>query len=223
MPGNDRGANQQMRETVIPPQEQGGQLDTDYSVTCSSNEEAMERFRISAGRLLNVNEWDVLCGPVSARFEVTSPAGTPVNQRAHEGNFFRISIPAPGPVEGDGYDWVRIEEIEHRVDPALDEARMSMRVRPASNPSRDGSDVAHFFGPDATSTFRVMRKGMQVTASVHGRNETANDETSTLVDKVRNTVVALGARLGVSSIQWNSLVKGIIEGPPPADSGQARS
>jgi hypothetical protein len=212
-----------MRETVIPPQQQGGQLDTDYSVKCSSSEEAMERFRVSAARLLNVNEWDVLCGPLSAKFEVTSPAGTPVNQRAHEGNFFRISIPAPGPDEGDGFDWVRIEAIEHRVDPMLDEARMSMRVRPASNPAREGSDVAHFFGPEATSTFRVSRKGEIVTASVHGRNELPNDDTPTLTDKVRNTIVALGARLGVSSIQWNNLVKGIIEGPPEADGSQTRN
>jgi hypothetical protein len=207
-----------MRETMIPPQQQGGQLDTDYSVRCSSDKEAMERFRVSASRLLNVNEWDVLCGPLSARFEVTSPAGTPVNQRALEGNYFRISIPAPGPAEGDGFDWVRIEKIEHSVDPMQDEARMSMRVRPASNPAREGADVAHFFGPEATSTFRVTRKGETVTASVHGRNETPNDDTSSLTDKVRNALVAMGARLGVSSLQWNNLVKGIIEGPPTASS-----
>jgi hypothetical protein len=201
-----------MKETVVPPQEVGAKLDTDFAVTCATREQGIELFRASSQRLLDVNEWHLLCGPPTARFEVVSPQGVPVSRMAMERDFFRISIPGPGPLEGGGFDWVQIETIESRVDAVLDEARLSMRVRPAASPVGDHGDVAHFFGPEATSTFRLTRKGAQVTASVHGRNETANDNTETLVDNVRNTVVALGARAGVSEIQWGKLVRGIVEG-----------
>jgi hypothetical protein len=203
-----------MKETVIPPQQEGSSLDTGYHVDCSTQARALRQFRISSARLLNVNVWQALCGPLSSRFEVVSGSGAVVKRSAKEGDYFRIAIPAPGPQGGDGFDWVRIEEIERRSDPGSDEDRLSMRVRPAPNPQGEGSDVAHFFGPDATSTFRVTRKGTKVTASVHGRNETANSDTSIATDNVRNTLVSLGARAGVSAVQWNSLVKGLIEGPP---------
>jgi hypothetical protein len=202
-----------MKETVIPPQREGSSLDTDYQITCESVHEALGQFRISSVRLLDVNNWHLLCGPLSSRFEIVSMTGVLVERHAIEGDYFRISIPAPGPVGGDGFDWVRIEQIEEKGDASTAEQRISMRVRPASNPAGDQSDVAHFFGPEATSTFRVTRTGSIVSASVHGRNETANADTSKATDKIRNALVSLGARAGVSSIQWNSLVKGIIEGP----------
>lgn len=202
-----------MKETVVPPQRDGSQLDTEYRIECASLGEAVGQFRISATRLLDVNQWHLLCGPLSSRFEIVSATGLLVNRRAMEGDYFRIAIPAPGPAGGDGFDWVRIEQIEQKGDDASSEQRLSIRVRPAPNPGGEQTDVAHFFGPDATSTFRVTRSGNVVIASVHGRNETANAETSKPADNIRNALVSLGARAGVSSLQWNSLVKGIIEGP----------
>lgn len=201
-----------MEQNVVPEQEHGSKVDTDFSCTTTSRGEALALFRLSAGRLLNVNEWDTLCGPASAKFEVTDSNGVPVDAHATEGYFFRISIPAPGPVEGEGYDWVRVEMIGHLRDQGKDEEQVSMRVRPAASPVTDGTGIAHFFGQEATSTFQVTRTGCVVMASVHGRNETANSDTSNLADKVRNAVVSLGARAGFSSIQWSRLVRGLIEG-----------
>jgi hypothetical protein len=203
-----------MSEPLIPPQWEGSRLDTAYHIDCGSHTQASRQFLVSCSRLLNVNEWHVLCGALSSRFEVVSTSGVPVDRLAREGDYFRINIPAPGPLEGDGYDWVRIERIEHHNDLVTDEDRVSMRVRPAPNPTGEKSDIAHFFAQEATSTFRVRRTQLKVTASVHGRNEMANDATATPADNVRNTLVSIGARAGMSALQWKSLVRGIIEGPP---------
>src|SRR5262245_36055401 len=152
MPRDDRSAYPSMKETVIPRQQQGGKLDTDFDIFCASRVEAAVQFRISAARMLNVNAWDRICAGLSAHFEITTSAGIPVQRQALAGDYFRISIPGPGSVEGDGYDWVRIETIEHAKDTDRDEDRLSMRVRPAPNPTNDHHDVAHFFGPESTST-----------------------------------------------------------------------
>lgn len=203
-----------MSEPIIPPQREGSRVDIGYHIDCGSHTQATRQYLVSCSRLLNVNEWHILCGALSSRFEVVSTSGIPVDRLAREGDYFRINIPAPGPVEGDGYDWVKIERIEHHSDTHTDEERVSMRVRPAPNPLGEKSDVAHFFAQEATSTFRVRRIQLKVTASVHGRNEMANDDTATATDNIRNALVSLGARAGMSAMQWNSLVKGIIEGPP---------
>jgi hypothetical protein len=203
-----------MKEKVVPEQEQGSSVDIVHALEMGSREEAIALYRQSAARLLNVNSWAELCGKRSAKFEVTYDSGEPVNSPACEGCYFRISIPAPGPVEGEGYDWVQVEKIEEHTNKTGDEQQLSIRVRPSANPAGDKDNTAHFFSPEATSTFRLTRKGNGVAASVHGRNETANTTTDSVADKLRNTVVSIGARAGFSSLQWKGLVKGVIEGPP---------
>jgi hypothetical protein len=204
-----------MKEEIVPKQEQGSKVDIEFKIQAPSRSEAVAAYNAAVHRLLNVNEWEKLCAPVSARFEVVDPDGLPVNMPASRGFYFRISIPGPGTIEGDGFDWVRVEMIKSVGDVSRDAEQISMRVRPSANPQKDGEgSTAHFFSSDATSTFQVTRIGLDVAASVHGRNETANAEAGTVTDAIRNVVVSLGARAGFSSLQWNSLVKGIIEGAP---------
>lgn len=166
---------------------------------------------MAASRLLNVNDWDKVCGPMSAKFTLTDSSGTPVERRARPGDYFRIDIHLPGPVAGGGFDWVRIETIEDDRDPTGPVEQLAVRVRPAPNPAGDGNHVAHFFDDEATSTFMVRRNHNSVTASVHGRNETPNTDGNNVVDKVRNTLVATGARAGTADLQWQALVDGLLK------------
>src|SRR5689334_17266453 len=128
-----------MKETIVPPQTEGSSLDTEFQVKCGSTAEALGQFRISESRLLDVNKWHLLCGPLSAKFELVTTDGTAVDRHAIEGDYFRIAIPGPGPAEGDGFDWVRIEQIEVQGGPSTSEQRVSMRVRPAPKPGGDKS------------------------------------------------------------------------------------
>ncbi|MEJ7739019.1 MAG: hypothetical protein WKF97_16465 [Chitinophagaceae bacterium] len=198
-------------DDIIPEQQTGGKTDIDYSETCKTVLDAVNLFVLAKDRLQDVNNWHNLCGPASAVFKLIDSNGVSVQRNAQRGDHFRINIPAPGTTAGDGYDWVKIEEIEDKSNPEGEEEAFAIQVRPTAEPGKEAQNVAHFFKDFATSSFAVQRKGLTVTASVHGRNEVPNTDADGILDKARNTLVAIGALIGFSNPQWKSLVKGLLE------------
>lgn len=194
----------------IPEQQKGNQMDTLQEVTLKSPEEAKELFETAKKRLLNVSHWGEIANGFSSAFQLTSKEGMEVDRPVQEGDFFKINIPAPGPVSGEGQDWVQVEAIQDETDAAADIQITSVRVRPASPPHTSGNNTAHFFHEDATSTFVVKRKEKTVSAEVHGRNEVPNVEAEGVLDTIRHAVVGVGAILGFSNHQWKNLVEGLI-------------
>ena len=85
-----------------------------------------------------------------------------------------------------------------------------MKVRPSEDPVKK-EGVAHFLQNQATSSFIVKRKDTIVTAEVHGRNEKPNTSAKKVTDKIRNALVGTAATTGISKIQWQKLVKGILD------------
>lgn len=194
----------------IPSQHAGAESNTEETVTLSGKAEAQQLYEVAKKRLLNVNDWEIICGAGSANFQLTDLEGNDVQRNAQPHDHFKIDIPGPGTVTGEGYDWVKIESVEEQ--PLHNgEAAVVIRVRPATNPKGGGNDVAHFFRDDATSNFVVRLQGSMVTAAVYGRNEMPNTKAENPVDKARNTMVALSAVAGISKLQWKSLVKGLIK------------
>jgi hypothetical protein len=199
-----------IKEKTIPAQHEGGKKDIEHAVTAVDLDDARKLFVIARNRLLDVNQWHELAGTLSAKFTLTDAEGNEVDRTAEIHDHFKIDLPAPGPVEGKGYDWVYIEAIEDKSDSTGPNESIAIRVRPTSNPREKGENIAHFFNEQATSSFVVERKGKDVTASVFGRNEVPNTETKNVTDKVRNAVVGLTALLGFSNVQWKALCKGLI-------------
>lgn len=195
---------------AAPQQYKGKALDVRATSKLASENEARRLFRQAVARLQHVNRWDKICGKVSAVFQLVSADGQLLEVPAEVGHYFRIDIPGPGPAAGDGYDWVQVEAIEDRRDGAAPEESFTMRVRPSSPPLKSDEETAHFFDASATSTFRVLRRGLEVMAEVKGRNETPNTDVDSLTDKVRNAAVGWGAVAGLSAPQWKSLVKGLL-------------
>ncbi|HYE56404.1 MAG TPA: hypothetical protein VD996_16255 [Chitinophagaceae bacterium] len=200
----------ELKDQMIPPQEEGTETNTEQSKELDTPAQAKEFYLLVKQRLLNVNDWEKLCGAGSADFTLTDQQGTEADRAAQQHDHFRIDIPGPGTVTGQGYDWVRIESIEEVSSQEDDTECITIRVRPATNPKGGGDDVAHFFTDDATSNFMVCRRGRTVTAGVYGRNEKPNTDAEKAVDKARNTMVALSAIAGISKLQWKSLVNGLI-------------
>ncbi|MFL5754432.1 MAG: hypothetical protein ACJ76F_13555 [Bacteroidia bacterium] len=126
----------------------------------------------------------------------------------------RISLPGPGNPEGDGYDWVRIEEFENKLNQLKDEEIFGFRVRPTANPRGLEKESAHFYTKTASSTFLIVRVADKVTVMEKGRNEKTNTESGSLITRLRNAAVAVGARLGLARPQWKMLIKGVLFGPP---------
>lgn len=204
--------SQTKSSSTIPKQETGKETNNVYKIDAGGIDEARKKFEVATGRLLNVNRWEKLCGIATADFKLTDQYGNEVNRNAIEGDHFKIDIPGPGSVAGRGYDWVRIERIAKTVDAQNDAESLAMRVRPAANPKKPGKKIAHFFNESATSSFIVERQGTFVKAGVYGRNEKPNTGIRSLIDTIRNFVIAVSALAGISSVQWKNLSKGLIEG-----------
>jgi hypothetical protein len=196
---------------LIPNQRIGNKLDTEHQYEASSEMEARDLFDLAVKRLFDVNNWALICGPLSAKFTLTDESGQIVKRAPKPGDLFRIDIPGPGPSAGDGYDWVQVEALDDDRNPHKEEESVTIRVRPASRPSTQDQETAHFFSEDATSSFRVIRRGRLVIAKVHGRNEVPNTRVERAKDKIRNAVVSAGAVAGAANPQWKSLVKGLLD------------
>lgn len=199
-------------EKTIPEHHDGVDVNVEDSVVLSSIEEAKSFFNIVKERLLDVNHWKEWAGALSAGFHLTNEQGEEIDTPPRTGAFFKINIPAPGIVTGEGYDWVQIEEV--REESEADREYVAIRVRPAPSPVNENNDVAHFYTDEATSNFIARRDGNTVTAGVYGRNEKPNvKEADSLIDKIRNAVVGAGGVSGFSKLQWKALVSGLLQNP----------
>ncbi|MDB5250547.1 MAG: hypothetical protein JWQ40_4941 [Segetibacter sp.] len=195
----------------LPEKVEGDQKDIVAKEETGSIEEAQQLFGVAKKRLLNVNEWDKICGTASAVFRLTDESGREVQGEPKVGFHFKIDVPGPGSKAGEGFDWVKVEAIEEKQDAAEDREFILVRVRPTDNPTTTNDDVAHFFSDKATSNFLVLREKMVVTAAVLGRNEVPNTAaTESFIDKIRNAIVGTGAVAGMSNPQWKSLVSGVL-------------
>lgn len=196
-------------EEQIPQQEEGAQSNTEAVQSFENVDDAKHFFAVVKSRLLQVNRWHEWAGTGSAGFKLTDASGNETERNPQQGDHFKIDIPGPGTITGEGFDWVQIEAIEETNN--ADEDCLLVQVRPATNPQNERSDVAHFFADTATSNFVVKRSGNIVSAAVHGRNEKPNTATETLIDKARNAAVATGAVTAFSKLQWKALVNGLVK------------
>jgi len=198
-------------EDNIPAQHEGVKTDTTSSVKFNTEPDAVKHFTTVKSRFLNISKWGDVSGKGSADFQLTDSLGNDVSRAPKEGDHIRIDIPAPGTDKGNGYEWVRIETLDEQSDSAAQKEYIAIQVSPVPSPQNNSNSTAHFFHPGATSTFIIKRSGLVIHASVHGRNEKPNTDASGIFNKIRNFFIAIGAMLGISKIQWKSLVKGLVK------------
>lgn len=198
---------------AIPPQLMGNSTNDCESIILPSTDEARLLFEKAMNRLLSVNNWRDFSGTATASFQLMSSKGQPVDRMASPGDYIRINVPGPGNAEGDGFDWVMVEDIREQIYVPDNSFSFIMRVRPAARPGQPRQRVSHFFKRYATSSFMVELKGREVKAGVYGRNEVPNTGARLLWDKIRNFFTAIGAMLGYSHFQWKKLVNGILKAP----------
>jgi hypothetical protein len=196
-------------ENTVPEHIEGTEVNVEDTVQLSNEAEATSFFKLVKDRLVTVNNWGKIAGALSADFTLTNEQGQEISTFPETGNYFKIDIPAPGIITGEGYDWVQIEEVKEESE--ANSESVAIRVRPASSPVNERQDVAHFYTDEATSNFIVKREGTKVTAGVYGRNDKPNVKAETLLDKARNAIVGSGAVSGFSKLQWKALVSGLLE------------
>lgn len=201
-----------LQNNIVPKNYEGKQTELKYAVVADNREEAIQLFQKACERLRDVSAWHKICDIAGAEVSIIDENGNENQRLAQEGDYLQIDIVGPGSSAGDGYDWVKVELIEENSRPNGEEESMAMRLRPCDNPTKPGEETAHFFNEEATSTFIIERKGNTVTAAYFGRNEVPNTGSEKLIDKVRNVAISAFAMLGLSEVQWKSLIKGLLEG-----------
>lgn len=194
---------------IIPDQHRGNEIEAEAYVELADNNAAANFFETAKERLLNANKWHQVAGIISASFQAVDKNGTEVNRIIEKGDYLRIDIPGPGSKEGDGYDWVMIEELKEISEGNIQS--IGFRVRPTPNPLSDKKDIAHFYDDKSTSNFTVSREGKKVTASIVDHNIQPNDGTSSITDKIRDTAVGMSAIVAFSKIQWKNLANGLMQ------------
>jgi hypothetical protein len=200
--------NKHSPNNLIPQQEEGVSTNTENTIELPQNE-VEHFFSVVKERLLNVNNWHEYAGETSATFCLLDKSGNALKRKAAKGDYLEIDIPGPGSEAGEGKDFVQIEDVAEINNER--EQSLVIKVRPTQNPKNNSGDTAHFFSESATSSFIVKKQGHKITAGVYGRNEKPNFDGSSTIDKIRNTIVATGAALGLSKIQWKSLVSGLLK------------
>ncbi len=193
---------------VVLAQYTGKEIEAESSVQLKNDTEANEFYGVAKKRLLQINNWHHVAGMISAKFQLVDINGNEIEKAAEKGDYIRIDIPGPGSKEGEGYDWVRIEELKEVNEE--DMQSIGIRARPSNNPLHDESNVAHFYDDSATSNFIITREGNKVSALIIDRNVKPNDDTESLTDKIRHTTVGMAAISSFSKIQWQKLAKGFV-------------
>ncbi len=199
---------------ILPKQEKGMKTDTETAVTCKTLVEAREHFRQVRGRMHNINHWHEYAGKGTAAFQLYDGQGNPVQRPVRKGDYFQIDIPGPGSKSGEGKDWVEVQQLGDRD--SENEEFSFVTVRSAAHPLSFDTKPAHFFASTSTSSFVVYRNGLKVIAAVYGRNEKPNTGADNFFDRIRNSLIAFGAFLGLSKIQWKAFTEGIAKKEPQA-------
>ena len=196
------------RSHIVPDQQTGKAIDAASTTELATVEDAKVFFDKAKERLQNVNQWKDIAGTLSATFQLVDATGNEVQRKAQKGDYLKIDIPGPGTNSGEGYDWVKIEEVENT--PLPNGERFAFRVRPTDNPQNRKEDVAHFYSEESTSSFVVERHDKNVMASVHDRNTKPNTDADSAIDKVRDAVVGAAGVASFSKIQWKKLTDGLV-------------
>ncbi len=193
---------------IVPEQYTGKEIIAEACLQLEDQKKARHFFELVKGRLLNVNNWNKIAGFLSATFQAIDPRGNEAERKIAKGDFMRIDIPGPGSSEGDGYDWVQIEELKSIEQPEIES--IGFRVRPSANPNGHPNQIAHFYNKVSTSSFIISREGTKITASIIDRNIKPNEDNSTTIDKLRNVPVAKSAINMFSKAQWQNLANGLV-------------
>lgn len=194
---------------IVPPQQSGDDITLTAAVELKHAEDAKRFYCVAKQRLLDVNNWHHIAGATSAKFQLVDAEGKEVQRLAQKGDYFKIDIPGPGSKAGDGYDWVKVEELTETDN--LDVQSTGLRVRPTGNPFSSSDETAHFYSVNATSNFIVSRESNIINALIVDRNVEPNGAATAITDKLRDAAVGIGAISIFSKIQWQHLANGLVK------------
>jgi hypothetical protein len=164
---------------------------------------AKSEFERSKTKLFDVNNWSKLPG-ITSTFQLHKASGEiKFTEMPEVGDYVRIELPGPLPE-----NWVKVLKIENKADTA------EFIVSPSPKPNARGhqeEETEHFFTSDATSTFRVNRKGKTIFGYEIGKDESINNQGEEAAGREWiNTLIAQGGWMGFQKVQWEKLTDFLV-------------
>lgn len=163
------------------------------TVTTYSSQFAPKIFKTVSNRLLDVNTWHRLSDSILPAFKVVDDDGSPLSRPVQQSDRIRIE---PMSNESGINDFLRIESVQYESDPARESEALTIGVSRIPDPDFKVLE-SRLPESDVVATFRVLRKGLNITAELL-------DEVSSEDETKKNPM------LGVYRIQWRSFVNGIL-------------
>jgi len=186
-------------ETQILQQRAAYGLNVESSIMALSHEHAVDLFSKAMYRLLNINKWHTLPCSLLSELKLTDDRGLNVDRQVRENDYFVVNNK-----NGNG-EWVKVERVFLQCDPSGPREVLTIRARPSCNPL-----VADEEAIRPSNTFKVTRQGLNITASVCGKNEVDVPTKSSVAIEAERPDLTVGAIPGVARVQWRSLVNGIL-------------
>lgn len=164
---------------------------------------AVREFERSKKKLFDVNRWSAMPG-LTCEFVLYTPQGKEKDRGQPEvGDFLFINLPGPAPE-----NWVKV------IDIKVENEQAEFIVSPSPDPREKGEgekEIEHFFGDEATSTFRVRLRAKSIFAYEIGKDERINNKGPEAGNrKVLNTLIAEGGWAGIQKIQWRNLTDYLV-------------
>lgn len=196
--------------THFIPFQKIGEFCDNYSYRPIQPEEQYVDIYEKGKNLLNeIYRWHDYSGKEKATFHLVDTLGMNIRRYPNVGDFIKIKLPGIPNFQGKGFDWVKIIEIEENI--SSNTYIYWITVQPSDKCQSANDVTAHFLTEEASNTFIIACNPEFIQISVHGRNEVVNvkDEVD-LFHKIRNHLTASGGFMGFNSIQWQSLIEGIL-------------
>ena len=169
---------------LVPKQTGGSEKNIEFSITADSVDNAEDLFVSAKDRLLDVNNWAQCAGITDTRVMLADVRQKPLHRNAHPRDHICVIITDTRPVA----DRLVIGAIEYDDYPDDMRESLAIHIQPA--------DVVTV---EASTTIVIDRTGKTLVASYHGRNEPLSETKDT------------NAWLGLSDVQWSSLLQGFLK------------
>jgi hypothetical protein len=198
-----------LEQLPIPEQYKGREIIAEQHRACEGREQYKQALRVAIGRLKDVNNWHKITGMKFAEFNLMDASGEHImHVEPQVGMHFRVNISGPATSSGEGYDWVKIVQVEDFKEGDYEGSYIT--VQPSDNPTASDNHTAHFYDAASSSTFMVVGKYPELSALVIDRNVSVNKNNESLGDEVRNALFGGAGMVAFSKMQWQMLSDGLV-------------
>lgn len=187
-------------------QQLGSEINALESAYCKTEEEAKALFVLVKERLLHVNGWkNIALGKFPEVF-LRDAKGQKVNRSAQSGDFILFHLNA---TDSKPCVWAVVEQIISTQKEHGEVLQVIFKPLVLNKTSVNGQ--GQLVEANEPSIFQVRRRGKLITAEEIGRNDLPDADATCPMNKLRNSFIGWGAKLGTSYPIWKALLSGFLK------------